>query len=158
MAKFEIRLARNDEIPLLAGIYQRAIERSCAPWYSSRQLSAWLGFAADTDLWLDSFRHTCCLVAVSRQNNVLAFGDMHPETAQIGRLYVEPDVQGNGLGTAMLNRLEALLRSAGHREVSLESALNAYRFYLNRGYSSLGTVTLPFNGEMFKQYRMLKQW
>jgi len=158
MAKFEIRLARTDEIPLLAGIYQRAIERSCAPWYSSRQLSAWLGFAADAGLWQDSFQQTHCLVAVNKQDVPLAFGDMHPGTGQIGRLYVEPDAQGNGLGTAILKELELLLQHAGHNEAALESALNAYRFYLNRGYSSLGTVTLPFNGELFTQYRMLKQW
>ncbi|MFN9114068.1 MAG: GNAT family N-acetyltransferase [Bacteroidota bacterium] len=158
MAKFEIRLARTDEIPLLAGIYQRAIERSCAPWYSSRQLSAWLGFSADAGLWQDSFQQTHCLVAVNKQDVPLAFGDMHPGTGQIGRLYVEPDAQGNGLGTAILKELELLLQHAGHNEAALESALNAYRFYLNRGYSSLGTVTLPFNGELFTQYRMLKQW
>ncbi|MFY7848107.1 MAG: GNAT family N-acetyltransferase [Bacteroidia bacterium] len=158
MGNFEIRLARTDEIPLLAGIYQRAIERSCAPWYSSRQLSAWLGFSADAGLWQDSFQQTHCLVAVNKQDVPMAFGDMHPGIGQIGRLYVEPDAQCKGLGTAILKELEELLQYAGHREAALESALNAYRFYLNRGYSSLGSVTLPFNGELFTQYRMLKQW
>lgn len=158
MAKFEIRLARADEIPMLAGIYQRAVDRSCAPWYSSDQLAAWLGFASDENVWLDSFEESHCLVAVNRRGMPLAFGDAHPGTGRIGRLYVEPDMQGNGLGTAILNELELLLLHAGHREAALESALNAYRFYLNRGYSSQGTVVLPFNGVLFTQYRMLKQW
>jgi len=158
MAAWEVRPAMPDEIPLLVGIYQRAIVHSCRAWYDAHQLSAWLSFAADAALWLDSFQQTHCLVAVNKQDLPLAFGDMHPGTGQIGRLYVEPDAHGNGLGTAVLKELELLLQHAGHREVALESALNAYQFYLNRGYSSLGTVMLPFNGALFSQYRMRKQW
>jgi GNAT superfamily N-acetyltransferase len=147
-----------DEIPLLAGIYQRAIIHSCSNWYDARQLEAWHSFAADAALWNNSFVHTQCMVAVNRLSVPLAFGDWNPASGQIGRLYVDPSAQGTGLGTGILAAIEEMARLSGHRELSLESALNAVDFYMNRGYDNLGNIVLPFNGALFAQCRMRKQW
>lgn len=156
MGSYEIRPVQSPEIPLLAGIYQRAVLYSCAAWYSREQITAWHDAASDHANWNDSFQNTRCLVAVDRRFNLLAFADLHPLSGQIGRLYVDPGAQGKGIGTALLRGLEDMLRGSGHAEARLESALNALQFYLNRGYTCLGTVTLPFNGQLFTQYQMLK--
>lgn len=158
MASCEIRPAAADELQQLAGIYRRAVGVTCAAWYSAEQIAAWQDAATDATQWAESFRETVCLIAVNRKDGLLAFGDLHPGSGLIGRLYVEPELQGCGIGTALLAAMESVLRGSGNREVALESALNARAFYENRGYACLGMVSLPFNGVLFTQYRMLKRW
>ena len=157
MPSFEIRPALPQDIPSLAGIYQRAVLISCADWYSREQILAWQDAATDPGNWLDSFQNTHSLVALDRHAHPVGFGDLHPLSGLRGRLYVDPQAQGKGIGTALLSGLEEMLRLSGHSAVSLESALNARQFYENRGYACLGTVSLPFNGVLFTQYRMMKR-
>lgn len=158
MPSFFIRPAGEDDFPELSGIYQRAVRISCAEWYTPDQIEAWQDAASEAGPWTESFRETNCFVACNRSGRLLAFGDLHPGTGQISRLYVDPDAQGTGIGTALLTEMENRLLHLGFREASLESALNALHFYENRGYSCLGSVSLPFNGVLFTQYRMLKRW
>ena len=64
----------------------------------------------------------------------------------VGRLMVAPDLQGEGLGSALLERVEALAPAgtrrvrAGHRACSASANV---RFYRRRGYRVLGRRSHP---------------
>ena len=49
-------------------------------------------------------------------------------------LYTAPEYAGQGVGAALLDRLEALLRGRGVEAVRAEASSNARAFYLRRGY------------------------
>ena len=51
----------------------------------------------------------------------------------VTRVFVLPDYQGRGCGTAIMDALEALV-SRRHRTIVLDSSKPAERFYRNRGY------------------------
>ena len=53
-------------------------------------------------------------------------------------LYTDPDFAGQGIGTELLGRLEALMRTRGICRISAEASANAEGFYLRRGYASAG--------------------
>ena len=53
-------------------------------------------------------------------------------------LYTDPDFAGRGIGTELLSKLEALMRTRGIRTIRAEASLNAEGFYLRRGYEPLG--------------------
>src|SRR6266702_8355808 len=49
-------------------------------------------------------------------------------------LYTAPEYAGQGVGAALLDRLEAMLRGRGVDAVRAEESSNARAFYLRRGY------------------------
>jgi putative acetyltransferase len=56
-------------------------------------------------------------------------------------LYTAPEYAGQGVGAALLDRLEALLRGRGVDAVRAEASSNAKAFYLRRGYRETGPQT-----------------
>jgi putative acetyltransferase len=56
-------------------------------------------------------------------------------------LYTAPEYSGQGVGAALLGRLEALLRVRGVAAVRAEASSNARAFYLRRGYRQTGPQT-----------------
>ena len=56
-------------------------------------------------------------------------------------LYTAPGYAGQGVGGALLDRLEGLLRGRGFEAVRAEASPNAMGFYLRRGYRVTGSLT-----------------
>ena len=56
-------------------------------------------------------------------------------------LYTAPDHAGQGVGAALLDRLEALMRGRGIDAIRAEASSNARGFYLRRGYRPAGPQT-----------------
>jgi GNAT superfamily N-acetyltransferase len=60
-----------------------------------------------------------------------------PEVACFGQFTVHPDMQGSGVGSAMMELVERLAREGGATELALDTAEPAehlIRYYKNRGY------------------------
>ena len=53
-------------------------------------------------------------------------------------LYTAPEYAGQGIGAALLDRLEGLMRERGVDAVRAEASPNALSFYVRRGYSVTG--------------------
>jgi len=56
-------------------------------------------------------------------------------------LYTAPEYAGQGVGAALLERLETLMRGRGVDAVRAEASPNALGFYLRRGYRVTGPRT-----------------
>lgn len=76
-------------------------------------------------------------VALS-EAKIVGFGGFNPETGELTAVYVHPDVSRQGVGTAILHRLEAGAQERGLTELWLESSLNAVNFYAGHGYKREG--------------------
>jgi len=96
-----------------------------------------------------------CYVAVERGRIVATatFGLVEkmrrpPEYARPGMAYltqfaVEPELQGQGLGSRLLRRVEEHARERGATEIALdtaEGAIHLVQYYATRGYAPLGHV------------------
>ena len=61
-----------------------------------------------------------------------------PFAATLEGLYTAPEYAGQGVGAALLGRLEGLMRGRGVHAVHAEASSNAKAFYLRRGYRPTG--------------------
>ena len=69
-----------------------------------------------------------------------------PDVASVHQLGVEPEFQGRGLGTAMLEFAEGWAQAHGYKELALDTAKPARHlvaFYLGRGYHIVESVKYP---------------
>jgi len=81
----------------------------------------------------------------------------HPQGPHSGRLFqmaVEPALQGQGLGAALVHHLEDELRRRGVHEIHLHAREVACGFYSKLGYSVRGA---PFTEVGIEHYEMVKQ-
>src|SRR5262245_884656 len=71
----------------------------------------------------------------------------NPETVRLRQMAVLNDLQGKGIGRALMNFAENLARDRGYKIISMHARKNAVGFYEKMGYRILGDefieITLP---------------
>jgi predicted GNAT family N-acyltransferase len=60
--------------------------------------------------------------------------------ARLGRLAVEPERRGNGIGAAILREADRIARAAGAEAISLHAQTYAKELYLRDGYEERGAA------------------
>jgi GNAT superfamily N-acetyltransferase len=66
-----------------------------------------------------------------------------PDVAKIQQFAVEPSLQGRGIGSALMDRVEARALELGAAEVALDTSVDAsrlIRYYEARGYRKVGDI------------------
>ena len=88
----------------------------------------------------------------------VAVGRLHfnsPEEAQVRYMAVDPGLSRSGLGSRILQGLEAEAIKRGARTVILNSRANAVGFYEKHGYALAGEAGALFGGRV-QHFRMSK--
>jgi putative acetyltransferase len=67
-------------------------------------------------------------------NRVVGIGALVFENSELRACYVEPEMGGRGVGSALVSEIERAARSQGLRFLELDSSVNAERFYRSKGY------------------------
>ncbi len=83
------------------------------------------------------------LLAFNRLGAPVACGRLVPRgdgSAQIGRMATLPGIRASGFGRQMVDALLSAARAHGHREVQLQSAIDAVPMYLRAGFVAIGPV------------------
>lgn len=72
-------------------------------------------------------------------------------------LYVHPDVQGGGVGSALLARAEARIADAGNERSRIVASLNAQSFYESRGWTLSGFETRKSRGGDMQKVALMEK-
>jgi len=122
--------------------------------YDDRQVAAWANEvdpAEDYPVGADGHY----LVVAERptgdesRREVVGYGHLAPTESEVRAVYVHPDAAGRGVGTAILDALEARARELRLDALALSASLNAVGFYERAGYERVGrdTYTTVHDGE-----------
>ena len=125
----QIRRAEFADDKALARIRRSAILALAVPAMSREQAEHWATRPA-TDRVLRAIRDHEVWVAVDG----VAIGWVEVDRDRVAALYVSPACSRRGVGSTLLARAEAMIKSSGHARAHLESSQNALDFYLRRGY------------------------
>ena len=131
-----VRPARSADADRIAEVHRAAIDRGCREHYDDAQVKAWLVGICPA-LHRAAMREHHVVVA-ERHRRVVAFGEYQPRTGQVVHLFVDPDLGRCGLGSRVLEALEARAQTDGRQEVRLRASLNAEAFYARHGYVAAG--------------------
>jgi GNAT superfamily N-acetyltransferase len=103
-----------------------------------------------------SFRKTLCGADDAPDRNP---EPLNPETdaAKIRAIFVHPNHARCGLGSLILEYVEAAAYAAGFRQFEMGSTLTGYLLYLRKGYVEVSRSSIPLtNGEVLSIVRMIK--
>lgn len=147
----ELRPYRPADCPVLAQLFYDTVHRVNRKDYTPQQCRAWATGQVDLAEWNRSFLCHCTLVAWEK-DAILGFGDMAPE-GYLDRLYVRWDRQGEGIGYALCQALEAAVPSARYHTYA---SLTARPFFLRQGYRVAAENQVLRNGVLLPNFLMEK--
>ncbi|RKD95969.1 GNAT family N-acetyltransferase [Halopiger aswanensis] len=159
-----VREAADGDATAMADIHAAAIRERGSDTYDDEQLEAWLANVHPERYPIDDGGF-CALVAETDWDDLVGFGllDLEPsaygsDTGRIKSIYVRPDAARTGVGTALIDRLEAAAREAGLEQLALTASENAIEFYERQGYEGVDTRTLEMeDGVTLPALRMRKR-
>jgi GNAT superfamily N-acetyltransferase len=100
--------------------------------HAERELEVWRQDLDGGDLWAE--------VAVDDHGQVVGVVAVRPSDGHLSSLFVDPPLQGQGLGVTLLDRAEQHLRRLGHERATLNCLADspALRFYDRNGWERSG--------------------
>lgn len=127
-----MRGSRFEDVPGILRLIDRALEHGCRDHYDERQRRAvYLGYASS--LFIDAlgpFETLVCEIG----DRLVGATQIDPGEGLLRALFVAPELQGHGLGGALLAAAESCARTAGCRQLVGAMSLNAVPFYRRAGF------------------------
>jgi len=130
-----VRPARAADAPAIWSVHARAIRMSAVSHYTESEVEAWAS-RATPESYVDAMRMRRLVVAEvpsSEGPRVVGFGQLHPGEGVVEAIYVDPDWQRQGIGTALFRALERDARAAGLPGLMLDASINSVPFYAAMG-------------------------
>ena len=115
-------------------------------------MDAWATGTMNLEEWDKSFSAHDTVVAIIN-GEIFGFGDMDM-AGYLDRLYVHKDHQGEGIATAICDRLE---RNAYTDKFTTHASITAVPFFIDRRYGVVREQTVIRNGVKLINYVMEKQ-
>ena len=122
-----VRRMKTEELPAVVDVWHRSLVDSLH-WLRPEQRSSEAEYRA---FFRNVVAKTTELWVAERDGSILGVLAMHGDS--VNRLYVDTPAQGNGIGSALLDRAKAL-SPEGLRLVTLERNQQARRFYEQRSF------------------------
>lgn len=150
-ATLVIRPYESADCEKMAALFYDTVHKVNARDYSPAQLDAWATGQVDLAQWDRSFREHYSLVALW-EGELVGFGDM-ANTGYLDRLYVRADCQGQGIASALCDRLEAAVSGP----IETHASLTARPFFEGRGYRVLREQQVERRGVWMTNFVMVKE-
>jgi GNAT superfamily N-acetyltransferase len=132
----QIREFVSDDATAVSELIRLTMERSNTSDYPLSKLRPLIDYFTPERVELLS-RERFCLVAV-QQGRII--GTAAIEGQQVATFFVHPEVQRQGVGTALLGALERLAHRKGLPRLVVEASLTGTSFYEARGYHRTGRL------------------
>jgi N-acetylglutamate synthase-like GNAT family acetyltransferase len=162
---FQLRLAREEDIPALEKLIELSVRQSLSRFYSTAQLDAALGpvFGVDRQLIRDGtyfvVEHDAESVACGGWSKRLAVyggdreragedAELNPanDPARVRAFFIHPQWERRGIGRQLLLASEAAIRAASFTRVELVATLAGELLYTAFGYEVAERYDAPMPG------------
>ena len=144
-----IRPVRRGDAPQIARLYYETVRRVNARDYAPGQIRAWAPRVYPNAFWQRRFRRYRVLVAEDG-GVVLGFAELAPN-GDIDCFYVHHAHQHEGVGAALMARLEREARARGSFRLRADVSLTAEPFFRRMGFAVLRRQVKVYRNRAFKQ-------
>ena len=153
---YPLRAFISDDLNAVAEIYYQAAKTLGQDFYSPEQIAIWADYPRshpDEFEALINQGHT--LVAVNKNNQPIAFGQLHP-TNHLTLLYVLPEYSRQGLGKQLYTTLEAIALANNQVNMSVTASKVSKALFEQLGFELIEEEVSLRNNIPFERYNMVK--
>jgi GNAT superfamily N-acetyltransferase len=138
----KIRKTKEEDCRRVAHVHRFSIRKLCGPSYSQDVIDSWAGGSTADGVRRSLPRKDLNNIVAEVDGVICGIGAS--VNNRIWLVYVHPKWVDHGVGAKILKRLENDMFKKKIKNITLESSLNAYNFYLRNGYSKVKKKTLQF--------------
>jgi putative acetyltransferase len=150
-----IRRATSDDAPAIAALYHDTVTKINSRDYAPAQIEAWAGAAPDEEKWRECQTNRTTFVD-EHNGTIRGFAELE-DNGHIGAVYVDADCQNEGIGSALLDKMEKEAVARGVTCLWTEASITAQPFFAKRGFETVVAQDVEYRGQIFRNYRMRKQ-
>lgn len=132
MTIMPVRQFKETDAIIVSKIISRCLFEVSAPFYPKKILKNVSNFYSPEEAV--SAAKTKKFLIYEQDNQILGSARLEIETGHIGGVFVDPEHNGQGIGSQLMSELEEFARENGLKKTSLGSSLNAVSFYERLGY------------------------
>lgn len=145
-----IRPARPDDGKQIGRMIYDTVRAINRKDYSEPQVEAWAPDPYIFSTYDESYAYVAEL-----KGEIVGFGNFTSEGC-LHRFYIHKDFQGQGIGSRLLEALEARALSIGLTEMTTEASITAKAFFLSKGWVIKMQNTKIFREVSFINFKMYK--
>lgn len=139
--EIRLRVALQGELEALWALRTRCVREICSSHYPPDVVGPWSTSPPPPSFQRLLTMGGCLLAEHAASGELLGYGAIDVENAEIDALFVAPDQAGRGLGLRLLRALEQCVPAG--TELKLSAALNAEAFYHRAGYRPVRREIYP---------------
>ncbi|MEZ2304049.1 MAG: GNAT family N-acetyltransferase [Microcoleus sp.] len=122
--------------------------------YTKAQVDAWAPVDSDRENWVKSLSNKFTFVAT--EGDIIAgFGELETN-GHIDRFYCHKDFQRKGVGTKILEQIEAKAKELGLKTIFTEASITAQPFFENKYFRVIKQQEVARRGQKFINFAMTK--
>jgi putative acetyltransferase len=152
---YQLRPGRPDDALAILEAQRSAIRQTAVSAYSPAIIDEWAPAVIVRERvetfqrWIERGEELI-VVAMEPAGKIIGFGSIVPTSSELRAVYVDAAYGGQGVGRALLARLEELARDAALTELRMDASINAVPFYEANGFISLepGEHIMPSGARM----------
>ena len=146
-----IRIYQSSDCKALSELFYHTVHTVNAKDYTPQQLDVWATGTVDLEKWNRSFTEHDTVVVLEGEI-IVGFGDMD-STGYLDRLYVHADFQGQGVASAICDRLEQQVNG----KIVTHASVTARPFFEKRGYRVIKEQQVERQGIFLTNFVMEKE-
>lgn len=146
-----LRRFRDDDLPTLIELFRDTVRRVNVRDYTPEQVQAWAPDEIDPAKWR-SFEGRFAIVA-ELEAGIVGFADLETD-GHLDRFFVHAEMQGRGVGRAMLQELLDEGRRLALPRIFAEVSITARPFFERHGFAVLAEQSVEVRGQRLTNYRM----
>ena len=156
MAGYALRLATTADLPALRALYAAATEARGPSAFSPEQVRAWVAFADDEKEFARFVLDATTFVAEDKagdKTGPIGFAGLDPD-GRIVSLYVRPDCERRGVGSALLRHVLAEAEALGIDRLYTHASPYSRPVFERAGFRFVGIAHATRRGVAFTLPRM----
>lgn len=128
-----LRLFSSPDLERVVRLFTKTVHTIGGTYYSPAEVEAWAPSNPNMDIWRIFFEDKYTLVS-DTNGEITGFGSLSGSGSIIEMLFTHHKHQNEGIGTSIMDALEAESVKKGNKEVFLTTSATAWKFYQKRGY------------------------
>lgn len=144
--------ASDEHINIVKSIVKKTIETTYPNYYPQGAVEFFLRHHSDDAIKKAIINESVYLIQA--EDEFIGTGSINGN--EINRLFVLPQYQGHGYGTALMNELEKIVFYS-YSEIVLDASLPAYEMYVHRGYMPVKYHKIKTENGHYLCYHVMKK-